>query len=98
MNFLKFIRITTWWFKLPPFLVLIYLYFIKENINDVKNEIYLILFLLLGVIIGAIFASLINNYYDQEHDIIAGKENKMANLRKRYQFIALGSIVLLILT
>ncbi|WP_343613160.1 UbiA family prenyltransferase [Flavobacterium sp.] len=95
MRFLKFIRIGTWWFKLPPFLVLIYLYFIKANIKDIRYESYLILFLLLGLIIGAIFASLINNYYDQEDDTIAGKENLMARLDKRSQLITLGTIFLM---
>jgi len=95
MFFLKFIRISTWWFKLPPFLVLIYLYFIKENIKDIGQEIYVILFLLSGLIVGAIFASLINNYYDQEDDTVAGKENFMTRISKIYQFITLGSIFLL---
>lgn len=94
MNFFKHIRIATWWFKLPPFLVLIYLYFIKENIHDFRQEILLILFLLSGIITIAIFASLINNYYDQEDDAIAGKENKMTNLSKTQQYLTLGSIVL----
>lgn len=94
MNFFKHIRIATWWFKLPPFLVLIYLYFIKENIHDFSHEILLILFLLSGIITIAIFASLINNYYDQEDDTIAGKENKMTNLSKTQQYLTLGSIVL----
>lgn len=94
MDFFKHIRIATWWFKLPPFLVLIYLYFIKENIHDFGQEVFLILFLLSGVISIAIFASLINNYYDQEDDAIAGKENKMINLGKKYQFLVLASILL----
>lgn len=92
MNFLKFIRIGTWWFKLPPFLILIYSYFVKTNIKDIRYEIYPILFLLSGLIIGAVFASLINNYYDQEDDVIAGKENLMTNLNKTSQLITLGSI------
>ncbi|KOP38690.1 MULTISPECIES: UbiA family prenyltransferase [unclassified Flavobacterium] len=95
MSFFKHIRIATWWFKLPPFLVLIYLYFIKENITDFGREIFLILFLLSGIISIAIFASLINNYYDQEDDAIAGKENKMTNLSKNQQYLTLGGIVLL---
>jgi len=95
MDFFKHIRITTWWFKLPPFLVLVYLYFIKENVQDFTQEIFLILFLLSGVITIAIFASLINNYYDQEDDAKAGKENKMMNLSKSQQYLTLGSIVLL---
>lgn len=95
MSFFKHIRIATWWFKLPPFLVLIYLYFIKEDVKDFGQEIFLILFLLFGVISIAIFASLINNYYDQEDDAIAGKENKMINLSKNYQFLVLGSSILL---
>ncbi|MRX42034.1 hypothetical protein GJU43_22385 [Flavobacterium sp. LC2016-23] len=94
MDFFKHIRIATWWFKLPPFLVLIYLYFIKENIHNFGQEVFLILFLLSGVISIAIFASLINNYYDQEDDAIAGKENKMINLGKKYQFLVLASILL----
>ncbi|MEO6177947.1 MAG: UbiA family prenyltransferase [Flavobacterium circumlabens] len=94
MNFFKHIRIATWWFKLPPFLVLIYLYFIKENIKDFGQEIFLILFLLSGVISIAVFASLINNYYDQEDDAVAGKENKMINLGKNRQFLVLGSSIL----
>lgn len=94
MSFFKHIRIATWWFKLPPFLVLIYLYFIKENVNDFGQETFLIIFLLLGVISIAVFASLINNYFDQEDDLIAGKENKMNNLSQNYQFIVLGSAVL----
>ncbi|WP_343696388.1 UbiA family prenyltransferase [Flavobacterium sp.] len=93
MSFFKHIRIATWWFKLPPFLVLIYLYFIKENITDFGREIFLILFLLSGVVTIAIFASLINNYYDQEDDAVAGKENKMTNLSKTQQYLALGSII-----
>lgn len=93
MSFFKHIRIATWWFKLPPFLVLIYLYFIKENITDFGQEIFLILFLLSGVISIAIFASLINNYYDQEDDAIAGKENKMINLSKNQQYLTLGTII-----
>lgn len=93
MDFFKHIRIGTWWFKLPPFLVLIYLYFIKENIQDFGHEVFLILFLLSGVISIAIFASLINNYYDQEDDAIAGKENKMISLGENYQFLVLGSSV-----
>jgi len=95
MNFFKHIRLTTWWFKLPPFLVLIYLYFIKENIADIKEEIFLILFLLLGIITIAVFASLINNYYDQEDDFIAGKENKMINIPQSYQFLILAGAVLI---
>ena len=93
MSFFKHIRIATWWFKLPPFLVLIYLYFIKENINDFRKEIFIILFLLTGLVIGAIFASLINNFFDQEDDAIAGKENKMINFSRSSQFVALASIV-----
>ncbi|RUT72098.1 hypothetical protein D0817_00280 [Flavobacterium cupreum] len=91
MTFFKHIRIGTWWFKLPPFLVLIYLYFIKENENDFGQEIFLVLFLILGIITIAVFASLINNYYDQEDDLIAGKENKMINLSQNYKYIVLGS-------
>ncbi|MEO8533938.1 MAG: UbiA family prenyltransferase [Flavobacterium sp.] len=94
MSFFKHIRLTTWWFKLPPFLVLIYLYFIKENITDIQEEIFLILFLLLGIITIAVFASVINNYYDQEDDFIAGKENKMINIKKNYQFLILAGSVL----
>lgn len=94
MDFFKHIRIATWWFKLPPFLVLIYLYFIKEKIQDFRQEVFQILFLLSGVISIAIFASLINNYYDQEDDAIAEKENKMINLGKNYQFLVLGSSIL----
>jgi 4-hydroxybenzoate polyprenyltransferase len=75
--------------------VLIYLYFIKENIKDLGHEIFLILFLLSGVITIAIFASLINNFYDQEDDAIAGKENKMSNLSKKNQFLILGSILVI---
>lgn len=94
MSFFKHIRIATWWFKLPPFLVLIYLYFIKEDVKDFWQEIFLVIFLLLGVISIAVFASLINNYFDQEDDFIAGKENKMNNLSQNYQFIVLASAVL----
>lgn len=90
MTFFKFIRVSTWWFKLPPFLVLIYLYFIKANIKDIRHEISLILFLLSGLILGAVFASLINNYYDQEDDTAAGKENFMAKLNKKYQLFTLS--------
>ncbi|MBW4358896.1 UbiA family prenyltransferase [Flavobacterium taihuense] len=94
MIFFKFIRLRTWWFKLPPFLVLIYLYFIKVNIEDFRREIYLILFLLAGLIIGAIFASLVNNFYDQEDDLMAGKENIMISMRKSQQLIALVITIL----
>jgi hypothetical protein len=94
MNFFKHIRVTTWWFKLPPFLVLIYLYFIKENVNDFRQEVFQVLLILLGVIIAAAFASLINNYYDQEDDLIAGKENKMINLSHNYQLMVLGSSII----
>lgn len=94
MSFFKHIRLTSWWFKLPPFLVLIYLYFIKENIIDIKEEIFLILFLSSGLITIGVFASLINNYYDQEDDFIAGKENKMINIGQNYQFLILAAAVL----
>lgn len=94
MYILKLIRLSTWWFKLPPFLVLIYCYFIKTNIIDIYYEINVILFLLGGLILGAIFASFINNYYDSEGDAIAGKENFMGKLNKTYQLLALGSIIL----
>ena len=94
MKFFKSIRITTWWFKLPPFLVLIYSYFIKENIGDIRYEIFLISFLLTGLVIGAVFASFINNYFDQEDDAIAGKYNSMINLSKNYQIIILVGIFL----
>lgn len=90
MSFFQHIRISAWWFKLPPFLMLLYLYFIEENIYDFYQQISLILFLSAGLIIIAVFASFINNYYDQEDDLKAGKENKMINLGKKQQFAVLG--------
>lgn len=95
MKLLRFTRYGEWWeYKLVPLLFIGYAT-VMFNHYPLEKVGLRILFLLGAIVTGAIYVSVINDLTDIKEDAIAGKNNRMANLKPIWRAVIL-TICLLI--
>lgn len=95
MKLLRFTRYGEWWeYKLVPLLFIGYAT-VMFNHYPLEKVGLQILFLLGAIVTGAIYVSVINDLTDIKEDAIAGKNNRMANLKPIWRAVIL-TICLLI--
>ena len=86
MQIINTIRGIEWWeYKIAPLLGISYFFIYKYDIGFIDGLINIAV-ILLSLIPGAIYVSVLNDITDIEIDILANKNNRMANLSITYRY------------
>jgi 4-hydroxybenzoate polyprenyltransferase len=90
--FFKIVRAGNWWlYKIPPLLAIAYAAILLENITP-QRALLSLLALLVSLFFVAGYGHVVNDIYDVESDLRAGKENQMAALSPAYRLWIAGAL------
>jgi 4-hydroxybenzoate polyprenyltransferase len=84
-----------WWnWKVPTLLASGYASLLMTDVPLLPDHLIALGSVLIGLVIGAIFASVVNDYFDVEDDLKAGKCNRLAAFSPPVRLLILISVIL----
>lgn len=88
-------RYGDWWnWKVPTLLASGYASLLVTQVTLSPDHLIALGYVLIGLVIGAVFASVVNDYFDIEDDLTAGKSNRLVKFNLVVRLLILMSVVL----